>query len=169
MLLPYKNQLPSVHPTCFLADNARVIGDVTLAEDVNIWYGAVLRGDVNCIKVGARTNIQDLSLVHVASGYSTTIGEDVTIGHSAIVHACQIGSNVLIGMGAIILDGAVVEDNVIIGAGALVPPGKVIPSGSLAVGSPAKVVRQLTDDEKRGLKESATKYVALSQDYKTME
>lgn len=165
MMLPYLGVIPKVHETCFVAQNATLIGNVVLEEDVNVWFGAVIRGDVNSIRIGRQTNIQDLVMVHVADGFKCSIGEGVTVGHGAIVHACTIGNNVLIGMGAIVLDGAIIEDNVIIGAGALVPPGKVIPAGSMAIGSPAKVVRDLTPEEILSLQLSAQKYVSLSKNY----
>lgn len=159
MILPYENQEPTIHETCFIAPSADIIGKVTLKEDASVWYGAVLRGDVANIEIGQRTNVQDNVTIHVASGFNTTVGDDVTIGHNAVVHGCTIGNCVLIGMGAIVLDGAVIEDNVIIGAGALIPPGKVIPSGSLVVGSPGKVVRNLDDEAIKGLLKSADIYV----------
>ena len=165
MITPYLSEVPKIHPTCFIAPSADVIGDVHLEEDVNIWYGAVLRGDVNSIRIGKGTNIQDQVVVHVADGFSCTLGENVTVGHGAIVHACEIGNNVLVGMGAIVLDGAIIEDNVIIGAGALIPPGKRIASGSMVIGSPGKVVRELTEKEVEALRSSAKKYVALSKNY----
>lgn len=165
MITNYLATTPSIAKSCFVAPSADIIGAVTLEEDVNVWYGAVLRGDVNQIRVGQGTNIQDQVVVHVADGYSCSIGSGVTVGHGAIVHACQIGNNVLIGMGAIVLDGAVVEDDVIIGAGALIPPGKHIPRGSMVMGSPGKVVRQLKEEEILGLTQSAVKYVALSKNY----
>lgn len=165
MIREYKSFTPVVDDTCFVADTAMVIGRTVLGEDSNIWFGAVLRGDVNTIEIGKRTNIQDNSVVHVADGFNTVIGDDVTVGHSAIVHGCHIGNNVLIGMGAIVLDGAKIGDNVMIGAGALIPPGKEIPSNSLVVGSPGKVKRELTEDEIKGLQYSAKKYVDISKDY----
>lgn len=161
----FQGILPKIATSCFIAPSADIIGAVSLEEDVNVWYGAVLRGDVNTISVGRGTNIQDQVVVHVADGYSCTIGEGVTVGHSAVVHACTIGNHVLVGMGAIVLDGAVVEDHVIIGAGALVPPGKRIPTGSMVLGAPGKVVRQLTPEEIQALHTSAEKYVALSKKY----
>jgi len=166
MIRPYKDITPRIHDNSFIADNATVIGRVTIKENANIWFGAVIRGDVNDISIGCNTNIQDNSVVHVADPFPCVIGDNVTVGHSAIVHACTIGNNVLVGMGAIVLDGATVEDNVIIGAGALVPPGKTIPANSLVVGSPCKVVRQLTDEEVEHLQYSADKYVGLSKNYK---
>jgi len=165
MIIKYKEFEPSIDKTCFLADNCRVIGRVSLGKNVNIWYGAILRGDVNYIEVGENTNIQDNCVVHVDSKFPTIIGKNVTIGHGAIVHGCTISDNVLIGMGSIILDGAYIEENVIIGAGALVPPGKRIPKNSLVVGSPGKVVRQLSDEEIEKLQISANNYVNLSKEY----
>lgn len=126
----------------------------------------MIRADVDYVEIGKNTNIQDNAVIHNSTGVPTIIGDNVTVGHSAIVHACTIGNNTLIGMGSIILDGAEVGDETIIGAGALVPPGKKIPSGVLAVGSPAKVVRELTEEEKKGLLESAKKYVKLGEDHK---
>jgi carbonic anhydrase/acetyltransferase-like protein (isoleucine patch superfamily) len=160
---------PIVPTSAFVAENASLVGKVTLGEDVNVWYGAVIRGDVNSVTIGGRTNVQDNVTIHVADQFACIIGEGVTIGHGAIVHACTIEENVLIGMGSIILDGAHVEKNVIIGAGALVPPGKRIPAGSLVVGSPAKIVRQLTEEEIAALIHSAEKYVSLSKSYKLNE
>jgi len=156
---------PVISASSFVAETATVIGRVELEDESNIWYGAVLRGDVNTIKIGKRTNIQDNAVVHVADGFATTIGDDVTVGHTAIVHGSTIGNNVLIGMGSIVLDGATIEDNVIIGAGALIPPGKTIPAGSLVVGSPGKVVRALSEAEIESLKHSAEKYVEISRNY----
>lgn len=163
---PYLDHQPQVGQGCFVAETAQVIGRVVLEKDVNVWFGAVIRGDVNDITVGERTNIQDNAVVHVADGYRCDIGSDVTVGHGAIVHACTIGNRVLVGMGSIVLDGAVIGDNVMIGAGALVPPGKVIPSNVLVVGSPCKIIRALTDQELENLYQSAAKYVALSNAYK---
>ncbi len=165
MVTSYLNETPKIHESCFIAASADIIGSVVIAEDANIWYGAVLRGDVNNIYIGRGTNIQDQVVVHVADRFSCHIGDNVTVGHGAIVHACEIGNNVLIGMGAIVLDGSKVDDNVIIGAGALIPPGKHIPSGSMVIGSPGKIVRQLTPEEIEGLNQSAQKYVALSKNY----
>ncbi|WP_432665396.1 gamma carbonic anhydrase family protein [Wukongibacter baidiensis] len=166
MIMKYLDFVPNVHDSCYVAETAQIIGRVTLKENVNIWFGTVLRGDGNSIEVGANTNIQDNSVVHINDDTPTTIGENCTIGHCAIIHGCTIGNNVLIGMGAIVLDGAVIEDNVIVGAGALVPQGKRIPKNSLVLGSPCKVVRQLTEEDLKGLEESATLYVNRSKEYK---
>jgi len=163
---------PKIANNVFIDPFSTVIGDVRLADDVSIWPMCVLRGDVNYIAIGARTNIQDGSVLHVArkgeatvDGYSLTIGEDVTVGHKAMLHACQIGDRVLIGMGAIVLDNASVESDVILAAGSLVPPNKILASGYLYVGSPAKAARPLTDDEFAFLKRSASHYVRLKDEY----
>ncbi len=167
MIRDFQDKTPKIHETCFVAENATVIGQVELAENVNVWYGTVLRGDVNFIRIGKNTNIQDNTVVHVESnGHPTIIGENVTIGHGAIVHACTVGDHSLIGMGAIVLDGAVIGENVILGAGALVPPGKTIPDNSLAVGSPAKVIRTLSEDEIPKRISHAERYVALAEKHK---
>lgn len=166
MIKKYLDCEPVVDPTSFIAETAVLIGDVEVKADANIWYGVVIRADGDKATIGENTNIQDNAVIHVDKGVPTHIGKDVTVGHGAIVHACTIHDNVLIGMGSIILDGAVIEENVIVGAGALVPPGKVIPKNSLVVGSPAKVVRQLTEDEIKGIKDSARHYVALASEHK---
>ena len=142
----------------YLAEGARIVGDVEIGNNSSVWYNAVLRGDSNRIVIGKNTNVQDNAVLHVSRSNSLVIGNNVTIGHGAIVHGCTIGNNVLIGMGAIILDGAVIEDNCMIGAGALVTQHKIISSGSLAMGSPAKVVRQITEAEKDAILENANEY-----------
>ena len=150
-----------------------IIGEVSLADDVSVWPYAVLRGDVNSITVGARSNIQDGSVLHVShktvakpEGSPLVIGEDVTVGHKAMLHGCRIGNRVLVGMGTMVLDDAVIEDDVMIGAGSLVPPRKRLEGGYLYVGSPVRQVRALTDEEKAFLKYSAAHYVRLSQQYR---
>jgi carbonic anhydrase/acetyltransferase-like protein (isoleucine patch superfamily) len=157
---------PSIHPTAWIAPSASVLGDVTLEEESSVWYGAVLRGDINRIVIGPRSNVQDGSVIHLADDLPTLVGELVTVGHKAILHACTIGDEVLVGMGAIVLDGAEVGARSIIGAGALVTGGKEIPPGSLVLGSPAKVVRTLSLDEQAGIRGWAEKYVALSRAYR---
>ena len=144
----------------WVAPSATVVGDVTLAADVGIWFGAVLRGDNEPITVGARTNIQEHAMVHADPGFPATIGADVTVGHRAIVHGCTIGDGSLIGMGAIVLNGARIGRGCLIGAGALVTKGKDILDGSLVMGSPAKVVRTLDEAARQGLLASAARYVA---------
>lgn len=155
-------------PSAFVAPNATVIGDVTIGEQASIWYNAVLRGDINSITVGARSNVQDGAIVHLSAEHGCHIGEDVTVGHQAVLHACRIGNEVLVGMGAIILDGAEIGERSIIGAGALVTQGKVIPPGSMVIGSPAKVVRALTAEEQEGLREWAARYVRIIPHYRAL-
>lgn len=150
---------PRLHPTAFVVPDATVIGDVTIGEESSVWYGAVLRGDINRIIIGARTNLQDGVILHLADKFPAIVGDFVTVGHGAIVHACQIDDEVLIGMGAIILDGAEIGARSIIGANALVTAGAKIPAGSMVLGSPAKVTRQLTPDEQSGIRAWALKYV----------
>jgi carbonic anhydrase/acetyltransferase-like protein (isoleucine patch superfamily) len=156
---------PSIHPTAFIAPGAVVIGDVTLGEESSVWYQTVLRGDINRIVIGARSNVQDGAVVHLDSEYATTLGEYVTVGHKAIVHACAVADEVLIGMGSIILDGAEIGARSIIGAGALVTGNKFIPPGSLVLGSPAKVVRTLSVEEQNSIRRWAERYVTLSRTY----
>jgi carbonic anhydrase/acetyltransferase-like protein (isoleucine patch superfamily) len=156
---------PTIASTAFVAENATIVGAVTLGEESSVWFGATLRGDINSIAVGARSNIQDGAVVHVADAFGTHIGELVTVGHGAIVHACTIEDQVLVGMGAIVMDGAHVGACSIIGAGALVTRGTQIPEGSLVLGSPAQVVRALTGQEREGIQEWALRYFTLSRSY----
>jgi carbonic anhydrase/acetyltransferase-like protein (isoleucine patch superfamily) len=150
---------PKLGKNVYIAKTAVVFGDVTLGANSSVWYGAVLRGDINRIVVGNHTNIQDNAVLHLADDFPCLVGDYVTVGHSAVVHACKVGDEVLIGMGAIVLDGAVIGNQSIIGAGALVTQGMKIPAGSLVLGEPAKVVRALTRKERAGLKYWAVKYV----------
>jgi gamma-carbonic anhydrase len=154
--------VPNLSRAAFVAANATVLGDVTLGAHSSVWYGAVLRGDINSIEIGEGTNIQDLAMVHLADDYGTKIGRYCTIGHTAIIHACEIGDECLIGMGATILDGAKIGDRCIVGANALVTQRFVAPPGSMILGSPAKVVRPLTDAEKGGLRGWAEKYIEVA-------
>lgn len=157
---------PQVPDSAFVAPNATLLGDVTLGENSSIWYGAVLRGDINRIAVGDRSNVQDGSVLHLSAEHGCLIGNDVTVGHMAMLHACTIGNEVLIGMGAIILDGVEIGDRCIIGAGSLVTQNKKIPPGSMVMGSPAKIVRELTPEEQDGIAAWAARYVALIPHYK---
>jgi carbonic anhydrase/acetyltransferase-like protein (isoleucine patch superfamily) len=150
---------PTLGKQVFIAKNATVIGDVTLGAHASIWYGAVLRGDINYITVGHHSNIQDNAVLHLADKFPCVLGNWVTVGHSAIVHACTVGDEVLVGMGSVILDGAVIGKQSLIGAKALVTQGMKIPPGSLVLGAPAKVIRKLTKAERTGLKWWAQKYV----------
>ncbi len=150
---------PKIGKSVYIARTATVIGDVTLGAHSSVWYGAVLRGDINRIVVGHHSNIQDNAVLHLADDYPCVLGSWVTVGHGAIVHACKVGDEVLLGMGAVILDGAVIGKQSLIGARALVTQGMKIPPGSLVLGTPAKVVRKLTPAERAGLKGWAQKYV----------
>ena len=169
---PYKSAHPILGSKVYVDPAATVIGDVVLADDASVWPGVVIRGDVNFIRIGARTNIQDGSVLHVTSPYPEKptgipliIGDDVTVGHGVILHACTIGNCSLIGMGAIILDGAVVGENVFVGAGAMVTPDKKLEPGGLYIGCPARRVRELSKKEIEELHESAAHYVKLKNDY----
>lgn len=153
---------PQIDESAFIAGSADLIGRVTVGEEASIWYQATLRGDINEIVIGPRSNVQDNACVHLADDFGAYIGELVTIGHSAIVHACTIKDEVLVGMGACILDGAVIGERSIIGANALVTGGTVIPPGSLVVGSPAKVVKTLDLKDQAQVKKWAEKYVRVS-------
>lgn len=171
-LRPYQGILPSVDDTCYIDDSAILVGDISLAQDVSIWPLVAARGDVNIIRVGARTNIQDGTVLHVTrksqnnpEGNPLVIGEDVTVGHKCMLHGCTLGSRILVGMGAIIMDGAIVEDDVFIGAGSLVPPNKTLVSGFLYVGNPVKQIRKLKESESNFLTQSAINYVELKDDY----
>ena len=142
----------------YLAEGAKIIGNVKIGEDSSVWYNAVIRGDSNSIAIGRNTNVQDNAVLHTSHSHELSIGDNVTIGHGAIVHGCTIGNNVLVGMGAIVLDGAIIEDNCIIGAGALVTQNKKMPEGSLVLGNPAKVIREVTEEEKKSILENANEY-----------
>jgi carbonic anhydrase/acetyltransferase-like protein (isoleucine patch superfamily) len=159
----YKGIWPRVAEGVYVTDTARVIGDVELGEDVSVWYGSVLRGDVGKIRVGARTNIQDLSMLHMSSGISdTVIGEEVTIGHRVVIHGASIGDGALIGMGAILLDNCEIGAEALVAAGAVVTAGSKIPARTLVVGAPAKVVRDLRDDEWPQGRLLAARYVEVA-------
>ncbi len=160
------NKGPTIHPSAWIVPGATVVGDVTLAEESSVWYGAVLRGDINRIIIGPGSNIQDNAVVHLDTGYPTTMGELVTVGHSAIVHACKIDNEVLVGMGAIILDEVEVGARSIIGANALVTLGMKIPPGSLVLGSPAKIRRQLSLDEQNDIARWAWSYVETAKHFR---
>jgi carbonic anhydrase/acetyltransferase-like protein (isoleucine patch superfamily) len=157
---------PRLGAKAWVAPNATVIGDVVLGERASIWYGAVVRGDVEKIRIGDDSNIQDNSVIHVdSSGFSTVVGKGVTVGHRVVLHGCTVKDGALIGMGAVVMNGAEVGEGAMVAAGALVPPGMKIPSAVLAVGSPAKVKRPLTDEEKEHLRYSARHYVELAAEH----
>lgn len=172
VLRQYLNFYPQIGQKVLLDPSSVVIGDVRLADNVSIWPLVVIRGDVNYVSIGSRTNIQDGSVLHVThkspdnpNVFPLIIGEDVTVGHKSMLHGCKIGNRVLVGMGSILLDGVTIEDDVVIGAGSLVPPGKKLESGYLYVGSPAKQVRKLKPEELEGLLYSANNYVSWKNDY----
>jgi carbonic anhydrase/acetyltransferase-like protein (isoleucine patch superfamily) len=162
----FRGRSPSIHETAFVAWNAEVGGSVELGQGVSVWYGAVVRGDLAPISIGEESNVQDGAILHVVEGGPCTIGKGVTIGHGAIVHACTVGDYSLVGMGSIILDGAIIGSESIVGAGALVTQGKRFPPRSMILGSPAKVVRNLTPDEVESLREHARKYAELAAETK---
>lgn len=153
---------PTIHPTAFIAASADIMGDVTIEEEASIWFQTVLRGDINSIHIGPRSNVQDGTVVHLADDYGVHLGELVTVGHSAIIHACTIASEVLVGMGATIMDGAEIGSRSIIGAGALVTMHQKIPPGSLVLGSPARVVKTLDQEDQKKVRTWAEKYVQVS-------
>ncbi|XTZ38824.1 gamma carbonic anhydrase family protein [Salmonella enterica] len=172
VLRPYKDLYPSVGQRVMVDATSVVIGDVRIGDDVGIWPLVVIRGDVNHVEIGARSNIQDGSVLHVThksaadpEGNPLIIGEDVTVGHKVMLHGCTIGNRVLVGMGSILLDGAIIEDDVMIGAGSLVPQNKRLESGYLYLGSPVKQIRPLKEAEIAGLKYSASNYVKWKNDY----
>ncbi|ABG38566.1 carbonic anhydrase/acetyltransferase [Paraglaciecola sp. T6c] len=168
----YKGIKPTLAESCYIDESSVVVGDIECGDDVSIWPLVAARGDVNYIKIGARSNIQDGSVLHVSrvtkenpKGHPLIIGEDVTVGHKCMLHGCVLGNRILVGMGAIVMDGAIVEDDVFIGAGSLVPPNKRLESGYLYVGSPIKQARPLKDSERAFLKVSADNYVRLKNEY----
>jgi carbonic anhydrase/acetyltransferase-like protein (isoleucine patch superfamily) len=167
VIVAYADRLPQLGAEVFVAENATLIGDVVLGTRASVWFGAVLRADVEKIRVGAGSNIQDLSVVHVdSSGFSTHVGDEVTVGHRVILHGCRIGNRCLIGMGAIVMNGAEIGEECILGAGSLVSPGTKIPPGVLALGSPAKVKRDLSEEEKAYIRESAARYAGYAAIYR---
>lgn len=169
---PYRDILPDLADTAYIDPAACVIGDVTIGKDSSVWPMVSIRGDVNTIRIGQRTNVQDGCVLHVThagplspGGFALTIGNDVTLGHNAVLHACTIEDLCLIGMGAVVLDGAVIKSGAMIGAGTIVSPGKVLEGGYLYLGAPARKVRELSEKEKNFLSYSAKHYVALKNDY----
>lgn len=166
MIDAFKGIFPEISPTAFIAPSADIIGDVKIGEESSIWYGSVVRGDVHHIRIGKRTSIQDLSMLHVTRlTHPLIIGNEITIGHHVTLHGCTIHDRVLIGMGAVILDGAIISEGSMIGAGSIVTEGTVIPPGVLAFGAPARVRRPLTEKESSFLAQSAQNYVELSRTY----
>ena len=167
MIKNFQDKQPEIHETAFVAENAVIVGDVEIGADSSIWYGAILRGDVNYIRIGARANIQDGSIIHVTSKMHPTVLEDeVTLGHRVTLHGCYVETGCLIGIGAIVLDGARIGRNSLVAAGSLVTPNTQIPEKSLVMGSPAKIKRQLTGDEIKDLERFWRNYVALNSIYR---
>nr|PZN04725.1 MAG: gamma carbonic anhydrase family protein [Bacillota bacterium] len=162
----FNGKKPSIHESCFIAPTADVIGDVTIGENSSVWHRAVIRGDMNGIKIGANSNIQDGTVIHVTKRHSVEVGNNVTVGHNAILHGCTVKDNALIGMGAIVLDGAVIGEGALVGAGSLVAEGKEIPPFSLALGVPAKVIRELSKEQLEAIKNNAEEYIKLAEKYK---
>lgn len=175
MILPYQSYQPKVGRGGWTAPTAILIGDVELGEDASLWFGTVVRGDVHRIRIGARTNIQDNCVVHITQhegrerrdedGHPTLIGAEVTVGHRVILHGCTVGDLCLIGMGAVLLDGAVIGPESIVAAGSVVAPGKAFPPRSLILGSPAKVVREVSEEQIQGMRQSWQHYTALKDEY----
>jgi gamma-carbonic anhydrase len=167
MIAAFGDGMPAVDPTAFVVDSAVVIGDVIVGAEASLWFHAVVRGDVERIRIGPRTNVQDNATIHVAHGrWPTFVGADVTVGHAAVLHGCTVGDHCLVGIGAIVLDGAVLERECLVGAGALVTPGTKMPPRSLVLGSPARRVRELTADEVAGLHDSAAHYFEHARAYR---
>ena len=167
MIRSFNHHNPRIHASAFVADSAEVIGDVEIGEESSVWFGSVVRGDVNYIRIGARTNIQDCSVIHVNTGTHPTVLEDeITVGHRVTLHGCYVESGCLIGIGSTLLDGVRVGSNSLVAAGSLVTPNTVIPPQSLVMGSPAKVKRTLTDEEITNLSRNWRNYVELMKSYK---
>jgi carbonic anhydrase/acetyltransferase-like protein (isoleucine patch superfamily) len=166
MLIAYRGILPQVAVDAYVAPTATVIGDVQIGSEAGIWFGVILRGDVNAIHIGRRTNLQDGTIVHVTSGtHPTVIGNGVTVGHGVKLHGCTIADGCLIGIGAIVLDGAVIGEHSLVASGSLVVPGTIVPPRSLVIGSPARVKRILNEQEEEHLEQLAARYVAYRLDY----
>ncbi|MFQ3622654.1 MAG: gamma carbonic anhydrase family protein [Acetobacteraceae bacterium] len=166
-LHPFRGILPTVHETAWIAPTAAVIGDVQIGPEASIWFHCVIRGDVNAVRIGARTNIQDGSVLHVnRDTHPCLVGDDVTVGHMAIVHACTLKDRAFVGMGAIVLDGAVIEEGGMLAAGSVLPPGRIIPAGELWAGAPARFQRRLDRPADAFFAETARHYAALAGDYR---
>jgi carbonic anhydrase/acetyltransferase-like protein (isoleucine patch superfamily) len=170
MIEPFNGKHPQIDPTAFIAGDAMVIGDVSIGSEASVWFGSIIRGDVNFIRIGDRTNIQDATVIHVSSKtHSTILENDITVGHRVTLHGCYVEGECLIGIGAILLDGVRVGKNSLVAAGSLLTPGTEVPPGSLVMGSPAKVKRELTEAEIESIRRSAARYVELAAIYKLMK
>ncbi|TQR14669.1 gamma carbonic anhydrase family protein [Psychrobacillus soli] len=169
MIYPYKDKIPSIDETAFIADYVTITGDVTIGPESTIWFNTVIRGDVAPTIIGRKVSIQDLSCLHQSPNNPLIIEDEVTIGHQVTLHGCTVRKGALVGMGSIILDGAEIGEGAFIGAGSLVPPGKKIPPNSLAMGSPAKVVRELTDADKEDVERIIREYVEKGEYYKSLQ
>jgi carbonic anhydrase/acetyltransferase-like protein (isoleucine patch superfamily) len=163
MRIPYQQIVPEIHPSVYIAQGAMIIGDVTIGEESSVWFNAVLRGDLDQIRIGARTNIQDGTIVHLDKGFPCIIGDDVTVGHGCIVHGCTVGDGAMLGMGAIVLTGAKIGERAIVGAGALVREGQEIPQETVAVGIPAKVRRDVSAEDLERIRFGTLDYVTRGQ------
>lgn len=167
-IITYNNLTPKIHPSVFLCEGVRIIGDVEIGRDSSVWYNCVIRGDVNYIRIGERTNIQDMSMLHVTHDYfPLTIGNEVTIGHSVSLHGATLKDNCLIGIGAIILDGSIINSHSLIAAGTLIKEGFEVPEGTLAAGVPGKIIRDLTPDEIEKYSENAVNYLNYVKKYRS--
>lgn len=169
MIYPFKGKTPQIDPSVYIADYVTISGDVTIGQESTIWFNTVIRGDVNATRIGNKVSIQDLCCLHQSPSFPLVVEDEVTIGHQVTLHSCTIRKGALIGMGSIILDGAEIGEGAFIGAGSLVPPGKVIPPGTLALGSPAKVVRELNDEDRLDMARIVREYVEKGQIYKEMQ
>jgi gamma-carbonic anhydrase len=168
-ILPFRGTSPTIAPSAFIAPGVTLIGDVEIADDASIWFGSVVRGDVHHVRVGARTNLQDGTIVHVTrGGHPTHIGSDVTVGHRCVLHACTLMDRAFVGMSATVLDGAVVESDAMLAAGALLTPGKRVPTGQLWAGRPARHLRDLTEQEIERARDRVAHYVALAHEYRSV-
>ena len=166
MIKDFNGITPKIHETAFVTDDAIVIGDVVIGEDSSVWFGSIVRGDVNYIRIGARTNIQDATVIHVSSKtHPTILGDEITVGHRVTLHGCTVGNGCLVGIGAILMDGVEVGEQSLVGAGTLLTPGTIIPPRSLVIGSPGRVKRELTEDELAFLDRSWRNYTELKKNY----
>jgi len=169
MIYPFKDKKPTIDPSVYIADYVTISGDVTIGQESTIWFNTVIRGDVNAVRIGRKVSVQDLCCLHESPAFPLVLEDEVIIGHQVTLHSCTIRKGALIGMGSIILDGAEIGEGAFIGAGSLVPPGKVIPPGMLALGRPAKVVRQLNDEDRKDMERIVREYAEKGQIYKDMQ